>query len=128
MPENNNSYTRNPEITDIGEIDLLTEYYSDKPLSEREEKELAEKMDRKVKANRKSVFKVLSHLKALKKYMLDKDVKWVRKSIVVAAVLYFITPIDAVPDFAPLIGFLDDFGVIAWTIKFLGSEIREYYE
>lgn len=127
MPENN-IYTSNPEVSDIGEIDLLTEYYTDKPLTEREEKELAEKMDRKVKANRKSVFKILSHLKALKKYMLDKDVKWVRKSVVVAAVLYFITPIDAMPDFAPIIGFLDDFGVIAWTIKFLGSEIKEYYE
>ena len=128
MKKNNNGYTHTPEITDIGEIDLMQEYYSDKPLTEREEKELSEKLDKKVKANRKSVFKILSHLKALKKYMLDKDVKWVRKSVVVAAVLYFITPIDAVPDIAPLIGFLDDFGVIAWTIRFLGSEIGDYYD
>src|SRR5687768_15657529 len=113
----NNGYTHNPEITDIGEIDLLEDYYADKPLTEREEKELSEKLDKKVKANRRSVFKIMSHLKALKKYMVDKDVKWVRKSVVVAAVLYFITPIDAMPDFAPLIGFLDDFGVIAWTVK-----------
>jgi uncharacterized membrane protein YkvA (DUF1232 family) len=124
----NNGYTHNPEITDIGEIDLLEDYYADKPLTEREEKELSEKLDKKVKANRRSVFKIISHLKALKKYMVDKDVKWVRKSVVVAAVLYFITPIDAMPDFAPLIGFLDDFGVIAWTVKFLGNEIQDYYD
>ena len=113
---------------EVLEVDFLEEYYTEKPLNEKEEKELAEKLDKKVKANRRNVFKILSHLKALKKYMLDKDVKWVRKSIVVAAILYFITPIDAVPDIAPLIGFLDDFGVIAWTIRFLGSEIKEYYE
>lgn len=110
------------------EVDFLDEYYSSKPLTEKEEKELAEKLDKKVKANRRNVFKILSHLKALKRYMLDKEVKWIRKSIVVAAILYFITPIDAVPDIAPFIGFLDDFGVIAWTIKFLGTEIRNYYE
>jgi len=134
MKENNNIYTFKPEtadisdITDIGEVDLLEEYYTDKPLTEKEEKELSEKLNKKIKANRRSVFKIISHLKALKKYMLDKDVKWVRKSVVVAAVIYFITPIDAMPDFAPLIGFLDDFGVIAWTIKFLGGEIKEYYD
>lgn len=113
---------------EVLEVDFLEEYYTDKPLTEKEEKELAEKLDKKVKANRRNVFKILSHLKALKKYMLDKDVKWIRKSIVVAAILYFITPIDAVPDFAPLIGFLDDFGVIAWTMRFLGGEIKDYYE
>lgn len=113
---------------EVMEADFLEEYYTDKPLTEREEKELAEKLDKKVKANRRSVFKILGHLKALKKYMLDKNVKWIRKSIVVAAILYFITPIDAVPDIAPLIGFLDDFGVIAWTIRFLGREIKDYYE
>jgi uncharacterized membrane protein YkvA (DUF1232 family) len=113
---------------EVLEVDFLEEYYTDKPLTEKEEKELAEKLDKKVKANRRNVFKIISHLKALKKYMLDKDVKWIRKSIVVAAILYFITPIDAVPDIAPLIGFLDDFGVIAWTMRFLGGEIKDYYE
>lgn len=112
----------------IEEIDFLQEYTVEKPLTHEEEKELSDNLDKKIKSSRKSVFKILAHLKALKKYMLDKDVKWVRKSVVVAAVLYFITPIDAVPDIAPFIGFLDDFGVIAWTIRFLGSEIKDYYE
>lgn len=121
----NNTYSQQKEAV---EVDFLEEYYNDKPLTEEEEKDLAQKLDKKVKANRRSVFKILGHLKALKKYMLDKDVKWVRKSVVVAAVLYFITPIDAMPDIAPFIGFLDDFGVIAWTIRFLGREIKDYYE
>lgn len=124
----NNVYTHHPEITDIGKIDFPDEYVPERPLTEEEQKELNAKLEKKVKANRRSIFKIISHLKALKNYMMDKDVKWVRKSIVVAAVLYFITPIDAVPDLAPLIGYLDDFGVIAWTVRFLGKEINDYYD
>ncbi|HEY7752031.1 MAG TPA: YkvA family protein [Ignavibacteriaceae bacterium] len=64
---------------------------------------------------------------ALYRYMKDPFVKWYRKSVVVAALIYFIVPIDSVPDFAPMIGYLDDLGVIAALLKFLGSELKSYY-
>ncbi len=67
-------------------------------------------------------------IRALYRYMKDRDVAWYRKSIVVAALLYFIFPIDAVPDIAPLVGYLDDMGVIVATVKYLGSELIPYYE
>ncbi|MEW6005699.1 MAG: YkvA family protein [Stygiobacter sp.] len=67
-------------------------------------------------------------VKALYRYMRDKYVPWYRKSIVIGALIYFISPIDAIPDLAPLIGYLDDLGVIAAVIKFLGSEILPYYD
>ena len=115
-------------IKDKNEADLLEEFYSEKPLNEEELNEVSASLEKKIRTSRKSVFKVLNHVKALKNYMLDKDVKWVRKSVVVAALVYFIAPIDAMPDFAPFVGFLDDIGVIAWTLRFLGQEIRDYYE
>ncbi len=65
---------------------------------------------------------------ALFNYMRDPLVSWHRKSIVVAALIYFISPIDAIPDIAPLIGYLDDLGVITALLKFLGSELIPYYE
>lgn len=65
---------------------------------------------------------------ALFNYMKDPVVSWHRKAIVVAALIYFIVPIDAVPDISPLIGYLDDLGVIAALLKFLGSEILPYYK
>lgn len=64
---------------------------------------------------------------ALYNYLKDDSVKWYRKLIVVSALLYFIAPIDTVPDLAPLVGYLDDFGVIAAAIKYIGSEIKPYY-
>ena len=47
----------------------------------------------------------------------------IEKSVVVAALLYFIFPIDAIPDITPFIGYLDDLGVIMATVKYLGSEL-----
>lgn len=65
---------------------------------------------------------------ALYSYMKDPLVSWHRKAIVVMGLVYFISPIDAIPDIAPLIGYLDDLGVITALIKFLGSELVPYYD
>ena len=65
---------------------------------------------------------------ALYNYMRDSYVSWHRKAIVVGALIYFISPIDTIPDLAPLVGYLDDLGVITALLKFLGSELIPYYE
>ncbi len=65
---------------------------------------------------------------ALYSYMKDPFVSWHRKAIVVIGLVYFISPIDTIPDIAPLIGYLDDLGVIAAVVKFLGSELIPYYD
>jgi uncharacterized membrane protein YkvA (DUF1232 family) len=65
---------------------------------------------------------------ALYRYMRDPYVNWYRKVIVVAALIYFISPIDAIPDLTPLFGYLDDLGVITAVLKFLGRELIPYYE
>ncbi len=67
-------------------------------------------------------------LMALYKYLLDGAVSWHRKTIVAAALIYFIVPIDAIPDLAPLFGYMDDLGVIMATLKFLGHELIPYYD
>ncbi len=64
---------------------------------------------------------------ALYKYMKDPLVRWYRKAIVVAALVYFIVPIDTIPDITPLFGYLDDLGVITALLKYLGSELMGYY-
>jgi uncharacterized membrane protein YkvA (DUF1232 family) len=64
---------------------------------------------------------------ALYRYMKDPLVKWYRKAIVVAGLIYFIVPIDAIPDMTPFFGYLDDLGVITALLKYLGSELMSYY-
>jgi uncharacterized membrane protein YkvA (DUF1232 family) len=65
---------------------------------------------------------------ALVRYMRDPQVSWHRKAIVAAALIYFISPIDAIPDITPLIGYLDDLGVITALLKYLGHELIPYYD
>lgn len=50
------------------------------------------------------------------------------KSTAVLALLYFISPVDLIPDTIPLAGFLDDAGVIAAAISMIGPLLTPYKE
>lgn len=65
---------------------------------------------------------------ALVRYLRDPLVSWHRKAIVAAALIYFISPVDAIPDITPLVGYLDDLGVITALLKYLGHELIPYYD
>ncbi len=101
---------------------------------EREEEKTAEQMkyvEENLWSKLERVGKKISFAKdilALYNYMRDPLVSWHRKAIVVAALVYFISPIDAIPDIAPLVGYLDDLGVITALLKYLGHELVPYYE
>ena len=41
-----------------------------------------------------------------------QNIPWVTIVMVVAALIYFITPLDLLPDFIPITGYLDDFTII----------------
>jgi uncharacterized membrane protein YkvA (DUF1232 family) len=65
---------------------------------------------------------------ALVRFMRDPGAAWTKKAVVVAGLIYFISPIDVIPDFIPVVGYLDDFAVILAVIKFLGHELVPYYD
>ena len=46
---------------------------------------------------------------------------WKTAAAIVAALLYFINPFDIVPDFIPLVGYLDDAVVVGACIKLVRS-------
>ncbi len=43
--------------------------------------------------------------------------------LIAGAVLYFVIPVDVIPDFIPVAGFLDDAAVVAWVVKTCRTEI-----
>jgi uncharacterized membrane protein YkvA (DUF1232 family) len=53
-----------------------------------------------------------------------------KKSILLslAALLYFISPLDAVPDFLGAVGFTDDAAVILFVLNTMGKELERYRE
>lgn len=46
-------------------------------------------------------------------------------TLVVAAILYVISPLDLLPDFIPL-GFLDDVAIVTWAASRLSDEMERY--
>jgi uncharacterized membrane protein YkvA (DUF1232 family) len=46
------------------------------------------------------------------------------KATLVAAIAYFVLPVDAIPDVLPVIGFSDDAAVLAAAIKLVAGNIR----
>ena len=54
----------------------------------------------------------------------DKDTPIGVKATLIAAIAYFVLPIDAIPDVLPAIGFTDDAAVLAAAIKVVAGNIR----
>jgi len=63
-------------------------------------------------------------------YLFNDPKVGLKQKITIAAALgYFIFPADAIPDFSPLFGFTDDFGVLIFVLtqifSSITSEIKE---
>ena len=131
MNEENKSIENENIFDDLGELSELD-------FGERSEEEIkkdyeprAEYVEENLWYKLEKVGKKISFAKdimALFNYMQDSFVSWHRKAIVILALIYFISPIDTIPDIAPLFGYLDDLGVITALLKFLGNELIPYYD
>jgi len=53
--------------------------------------------------------------------MTDKGTPWTHKAVMGLALLYLVLPMDLIPDM-PLIGFLDDVGVLAAAVAWVASQ------
>lgn len=45
---------------------------------------------------------------------------------VVAGLLYFLSPLDAIPDWIPVLGFIDDLAVLAWVMRKWADELQAF--
>ena len=55
---------------------------------------------------------------------IDEKTPLYVKAVLMAAVAYFITPLDVIPDFIVGFGFTDDAAVLIAAIKAIGSNLR----
>lgn len=47
------------------------------------------------------------------------------KAVIIGALLYFINPFDMIPDITPIVGFLDDMGIIGLVYRYLSNRSAE---
>jgi uncharacterized membrane protein YkvA (DUF1232 family) len=76
----------------------------------------------------KEKFFVLGRL--IKAYAVGeyREVPWKTILLIVAAVIYFVNPLDLVPDIIPLTGLTDDFAVLVWVYNTVSNEIEKFLE
>ena len=64
---------------------------------------------------------------ALKLYYAaqDPDTPLWARSVIVAALGYFISPFDAIPDVTPVVGYADDLGVLVAAVAAVAAHIKD---
>ncbi len=69
-------------------------------------------------------------VKMVKSYLNGEYRNYPKRTLllILFGLLYFLAPIDAIPDFIPVSGFLDDLTILLWVYKSIQKDIVAYQE
>ncbi len=56
------------------------------------------------------------------------QVPWFTIATIAFAFLYILNPFDIVPDFIPGLGYIDDFAVLTFGLRFIESDLHNYLD
>lgn len=56
------------------------------------------------------------------------DVPWFTIAAIAFGLLYILNPFDIIPDFIPGIGYVDDFAVLTFSLRFIETDIHKYLD
>jgi uncharacterized membrane protein YkvA (DUF1232 family) len=57
-----------------------------------------------------------------------RAVSWSAMLILLAAVIYFVNPLDLIPDLIPVAGLTDDFAILVWVYNSMQAEVDKFLE
>jgi uncharacterized membrane protein YkvA (DUF1232 family) len=55
-----------------------------------------------------------------------RTVPWPTIGKIVAILVYFVLPLDFVPDVLPVLGFTDDFALIFWALRSFSNDVEAF--
>ena len=55
-----------------------------------------------------------------------RDVPWETIAMAIGALIYFISPIDLIPDFIPVVGYVDDAAVIGFVVASVYTDLNNF--
>lgn len=83
--------------------------------------------------SRNGLREIKESLVLMRNYLSDittgkyKDYSKAKLVLIVAAVIYVVSPLDFIPDFL-LGGLIDDVSIVAWVLREIGEELEKYKE
>jgi uncharacterized membrane protein YkvA (DUF1232 family) len=60
--------------------------------------------------------------------LLDDDTPAWAKATIIGALGYFISPIDAIPDITPVVGYADDLGVVVGALATVAAHVKKEHK
>lgn len=57
-----------------------------------------------------------------------QTIPWRSLLLVIAALIYFVSPFDFIPDLLPVVGLTDDVALVLWIVKSLQEDIQRFRE
>ena len=57
-----------------------------------------------------------------------RRIPWKSVLLLVSGIIYFVMPLDLLPDFIPLTGFLDDLSILLWIFQAVKTDIEDFEE
>lgn len=104
-------------------LKILTERAKTREGKQKVEMEFNEKL----KAS-KGIDGLINKLRVMYRYFMDPEVPIYKKAIIGAILLYFINPMDVIPDIVPVGGFIDDTVLILYGWNLLKGELDKYID
>lgn len=73
---------------------------------------------------------LMASLRLLRAYATGKykDIPWGSLVAIIASIIYFVMPVDLIPDFILGFGFIDDAALLGWIINSVKSDIDSFIE
>tara|TARA_B100001248_G_C27399360_1_gene468690 strand:- start:5179 stop:5517 length:339 start_codon:yes stop_codon:yes gene_type:complete len=89
-------------------------------------KEKVDKDFHKYKEKNRSRIAFINELESLYDYLTSGKVSTKHKAIIIGTLIYFINPLDVVPDITPILGFADDFALVTFVFKYLAKHAQDF--
>jgi uncharacterized membrane protein YkvA (DUF1232 family) len=78
--------------------------------------------------HRAGILTVLRHPGALWRFLTDRGAPIWPRVVAVLTLAYVVLPIDAIPDVIPVLGWLDDLGVVTFALGLVASRAARYVD
>lgn len=74
--------------------------------------------------------KVKTFLRLLRAYISGeyREIPWKSLLLIIGSLIYFLMPLDLIPDFVPVMGLADDISIIFLVFKSIGEDIEAFEE